>query len=156
MTSVSIPLGVVQGRVALPADVCSQAGALGAAYHANQAANDFCLDNPETFLLPSWIPPLEALIPAERLAAQGLRWVGRLNGNELLATLGIDQHIDDAFGLVLCIVLHNDGLAFRQGRTSHRPEPGDWFIFDDRRNHGVKEARGNASFVALTLPLVPA
>jgi hypothetical protein len=149
-------LGAVQGRVELPAGLASHAGALGAEHYERQAAQEFCGDEPESYLPPPWLPSIDTLVPAADLLPLGVRWTGVVRGDELLATVGVDQHIDDAYGLLLCIVLHNDGLTFRQGRSSIKPAAGDWFIFDDRLNHGVKEARGASTFVALVLPLIPA
>ncbi len=70
-----------------------------------------------------------------------------------MLTAGVDQHTDDFFGPVLLVVLHNDGLRFRQGGANHVPVAGDWFIFDDRVKHGVTSARGRASFVGWSIPL---
>lgn len=47
-----------------------------------------------------------------------------------LLTINADSHpliIDDFHGPVLLVVLHNDGLKFKQGKISRMPNAGDWF-----------------------------
>lgn len=148
-----LPCGVVLGTVAMAESVTMEASRFAQAYYRDAEAADFCGDDVETFAIPSWVGSVEKLVPAEALAKVGLHWDGKVSENELVATLGVDQHIDDAYGPVLCIVVHNDGLTFKTRRVSHRPKAGDWFVFDDRVKHGVKEASGASVFVALTLPL---
>lgn len=72
-----------------------------------------------------------------------------------VATSAVDLHIDGE-DLVLMVVLHNDGLTFRQGKVRHQPRSGEWFIFDDRKLHGVYEADGRAMFVGWNIPITPA
>lgn len=145
--------GEVFVKVSLPPSVAAAAARFASDYYNSCKAIEFCGDDVETFDVPSWVGNVGTLVQADRLGSMGYRWVGKLNGGELIATVGVDQHIDDAFGPVLCIVLHNDNLTFRTGKVSHKPKPGDCFIFNDRVNHGVKEAAGASVFVALTLPL---
>lgn len=73
----------------------------------------------------------------------------------MVVTAGVDQHTDEFHGLVLLVVLHNDGLKFKQGKVSNVPAAGDWFIFDDCKNHGVSSAPGSATFVGWAIPLQP-
>jgi hypothetical protein len=77
----------------------------------------------------------------------------RAREEQLVATACADMHTDDE-GLVLVVVLHNDGLTFRQVR--HKPKAGDWFIFDDRLSHRVVEAPGRSAFIGWNIPIVPA
>ena len=49
-----------------------------------------------------------------------------------MVTAGADQRTDNFHGPVLLVVLHNDGLKFKQGKISHAPTAGEWFIFNDR------------------------
>ena len=100
-------------------------------------------------LLP--INKVTSLVAYDELTAAGFRLDGR--GEEMVVTLGVDQHVDGIYGPVLCLVLHNEGLTFRQGKVSHKPLAGDWFIFNDSAKHGVKEAKGSTAFVGLTLSL---
>ncbi|MEJ6002528.1 hypothetical protein [Paucibacter soli] len=147
--------GEILGHVGLDAATAATAAEFASDYYASQEAIEFSGDDVETFEVPEWFPSIESLLPAAHLAKFGLRWSGRINYNELIATLGVDQHVDDIYGTVLCLVLHNDGLTFKQGGVSHKPAAGDWFVFNDRVNHGVKEAKGASVFLAMTLPLVP-
>jgi hypothetical protein len=50
-------------------------------------------------------------------------------------------------------VIHNDGLKFRQGRVSHAPKAGEWFVFDDRKLHGVSSGKGRATFIGWAIPV---
>lgn len=70
-------------------------------------------------------------------------------------TAGVDPHTDDFHGPVLLVVLHNDGLKFRQGKVSYTPGAGDWFIFNDCKKHRVSSAPGRATFVGWAIPLEP-
>ncbi|WP_244136818.1 hypothetical protein [Burkholderia vietnamiensis] len=113
-------------------------------------------DQVETFAIPSWakrdgapwLPNLAALGYCH--ADSGYR--GR--DEQFVATAAVDMHTDDE-GLVLMVVLHNDGLTFRQGTVRHKPKAGDWFIFDDRLPHGVVEAPGRAAFLGWNIPIIP-
>lgn len=82
--------------------------------------------------MASWFPTVA-------LAAMGLER-GKA-AHEFLATVGIDAHQDHIHGPVLIWVLHNDGLTFKQGKVSHKTAAGEWFVFDDHQNHGVKECK---------------
>lgn len=52
------------------------------------------------------------------------------------------------------VVLHNDGLTFRQGKVRNKAKAGDWFISDDGLPHGVVEANGRATFVGWNISIV--
>lgn len=145
--------GEIQGRINLGTHVLRQASKFAAEHYRAEAAIDFSGEDVETFANPVWAPKRSTWVPVKRLAELGLCVTQDGKGEEMNVTLGVDQHIDDFYGPVLCFVLHNDGLTFRQGRVSHQPVAGDWFVFNDRERHGVKEAKGAAVFVALTLPL---
>ncbi|WP_244103155.1 hypothetical protein [Burkholderia gladioli] len=71
-----------------------------------------------------------------------------------MATPGVEPHTDGE-GLVLMIVLHNDGLRFKQGRVKHVPNAGDWFVFDDRMDHRVDGGTdgGREMFVGWNIPI---
>lgn len=153
-TKTAIRWGEICSAISLPPSVVAEASHFATRYYEGCEAIDFSGDDVETLDVPGWIGDVDSLVPVEDLAAMGYRWGGKLHGNELIATVGVDQHIDNAFGPVLCIVLHNDDLTFRSGKVSHKPKAGDCFVFNDRVNHGVKEAKGASVFVALTLPLV--
>ncbi|MDN7445344.1 hypothetical protein QZM64_39945 [Burkholderia cepacia] len=150
------PIGPILGRVALPDSVVRGSARLAEDFYAAAEKNEFCGDAVETYAIPAWardggtawLPDLAAL--GYRKAESGFR------GREevLVATAAVDAHTDDE-GLVLMVVLHNQGLTFRQGKVRHVPQAGDWFLFDDRKSHGVKEARGRSVFVGWNIPIVP-
>lgn len=106
----------------------------------------------ETYAEPLWLKR-EGVLFRPSVSHLGLKPTG--SRSELVVTAGVDQHIDDFHGPVLMVVLHNDGLKFRQGKVSHTPIAGDWFIFNDRQKHGVSSARGRATFVGWAIPLQP-
>lgn len=144
--------GVVQGRIELSPDVAAGAKAYAKAVYADAEAQDFCGDPVVSDRPPEWAPDLEDWVPTATLADIGFQ-VAPDPRHELVATVGVDQHIDDIHGPVLCWVLHNDGLTFKQGRQIHKAAAGDWFIFDDRVNHGVKESKKSTVFVGWAVPL---
>lgn len=150
-----LPLGSILGSVQIPRDVIHLSDKLADEFYATAEESEFCGDQVETYAIPSWashnaaawLPDLATL--GYRRADSGYR------GREevLVATASADMHTDDE-GLVLMVVLHNEGLTFRQGRVRHKPKAGDWFMFDDRLPHGVDEARGRASFLGWNIPIV--
>ena len=146
-------LGEILGRVELGKVVTQRAANFSAEYYQTEKAVDFCGESVESYSNPSWAPKRESWVPEQRLAGLGFRLTEDGAGEEMVVTFGLPQHIDAIYGPVLCLVLHNDGLTFRQGRVAHKPMAGDWFIFNDRANHGVKEANGEAVFCGLVLPL---
>lgn len=145
--------GEILGHVDLGSVVTSQASKFAAEHYKAEEATSFSGDPVEVFATPVWAPSREAWVPVKRLAELGLQLTKSRAGEEMVVTLGVDQHVDSIHRDVLCLVLHNDGLTFRQGGVSHKPVGGDWFIFNDHANHGVREAKGAAVFAALVLPL---
>ncbi|WP_043365493.1 hypothetical protein [Cupriavidus sp. WS] len=146
----SAVMGKIMGTVHLPEHVAANAKQLARKFFATAEANEFCGDAVETYVVPFWATRLGTdWLPD--ISQLGYRRAGR--PSELVATAGVDSHTDD-IGLVLMVVLHNDGLAFRQGRVIQKAKAGDWFIFDDRRPHEVREADGNASFLGWHIPLI--
>ncbi|HDR8948041.1 TPA: hypothetical protein ACU967_006140 [Burkholderia contaminans] len=149
------PLGAVLGTVQVPAHVIRLSDQLAGEFYTAAEESDFS-DQVETFAIPSWakrdgapwLPNLAALGYCH--ADSGYR--GR--DEQFVATAAVDMHTDDE-GLVLMVVLHNDGLTFRQGTVRHKPKAGDWFIFDDRLPHGVAEAPGRAAFLGWNIPIIP-
>lgn len=152
-----LPLGSVLGTVQLPIAVVRGAANVAEEFFSAAELGEFSGDPVETLAVPrwasrsssSWLPDLGQL--GYRRAMGGYQ--GR--DDLLVITAGVDMHVDDE-GLVLMIVLHNDALTFRQGRVRHKPSAGDWFIFDDRLPHGVREAPGRSTFVGWNIPIVPA
>lgn len=145
--------GAIQGRIEIGPLVRERASAFANTYFKAQEAIDFSRDDVETFAVPDWAPPRQQWLPVAALRQWDLK-AGRARLDQLIITLGVDQHTDDFCGPTLCLVLHNEGLVFRQGRIAHATLAGEWFIFDDRRRHGVRSAKGAAAYMALTVPLV--
>ncbi|WP_186214953.1 hypothetical protein [Burkholderia gladioli] len=152
------PLGEICGSVALPALVIAEAGKLAAEVFSAAEEQAFCGEEVETLSVPAWalqdgpawLPDLEALGYRRELADV----FGRERRELLVATPGVEPHADDE-GLVLMIVLHNDGLMFKQGRVKYAPNAGDWFVFDDRKAHGVDGGTddGREMFVGWNIPI---
>ena len=145
--------GEVQGAVPVPEAVRLRCADEAAAFYREMEAGDFCADPVETRLPYPWLPPLPAWFPAATVEALGFVSHAESPGNQLVLTLGVDAHVDDIHGPVLAWVLHNPGLRFRQGRVSHCPAAGDWFLFDDRQPHAVGSAPGETVFMAWVVPL---
>ncbi|WP_232434830.1 hypothetical protein [Burkholderia ubonensis] len=151
------PLGALLGTVSLPDEVVRHSAELAEEIFSAAEANEFCGDPVETYVIPrwagrggaTWLPDLAEL--GYRRADGGYRGREEL----LVVTAGVDLHTDGE-GLVLMVVLHNDGLMFRQGTVRHKPRAGDWFIFDDRLPHGVDDAPGRTTFIGWNIPIVPA
>ncbi|WJN72227.1 hypothetical protein [Burkholderia anthina] len=150
------PLGTILGTVQVPAHVIRHSDQLADEFYTTAVESEFCGDQVETYVIPpwasrdgtAWLPDLAAL--GYRRADRGYRGREEL----LVATAAVDMHADDE-GLVLMVVLHNDGLTFRQGKLRHKPKLGDWFIFDDRLPHAVDEAPGRSAFLGWNIPIVP-
>lgn len=145
--------GEIQGRIDLDASVLREAAAFAAAHYQAAEEAEFCGEPVETFSTPSWAPSRVNCLPIDALQSLGFRPVASGSGEEMVATVGIVQHVDHIHGPVMCLVLHNDGLTFRQGKVSHVTRAGEWFIFNDRANHGVKETKGDGVYMALVFPL---
>lgn len=154
LPAATIPLGSICGHVQLPAHVARGAATLADEYFTAAEAADFCGDCVETYAIPLWANRGGAVWLPD-LAANGYRRGNhdlRRREDLLVVTAGVEAHTDDE-GLVLMVVLHNDDLTFYQGKVRHKPVAGDWFIFDDRKPHGVKEAPGRATFVSWNIPI---
>lgn len=144
-----VALGEALGSVYLPECVLSGAAALAKEFYAHAVAIDFA-EQVETYSMPSWLKAVgDDFIPD----VSEFGFAVTKNRGEIVATSGVDPHIDGAHGFVLLIVLHNDGLTFKQGRRAHKHVAGEWFIFDDRLNHGVRETRKDGAYVGWAIPL---
>lgn len=145
----SVVMGQPQGRIDLPRGVIERSAQLAKDFYREAVESDFneCV---ETIKLPVWLTESsDAWLPSvDHLGFERTKSKG-----EIVATAGVDQHTDGAHGYVLIIVLHNDGLKFKQGRSSHAHQAGDWYIFNDRDNHGVKEVKGEGAYIGWAIPL---
>lgn len=146
----SVVMGTVQGRVELPEHFTSHTTRMAEEFFSAAEEQSFSGDQVETYSLPLW------------LMRNGTNWIPDVRHldltrttdlGELVATAGVDAHVDNFHRLVLLIVLHNDGLKFRQGHVSNQCAAGDWFIFDDTKIHRVLSAPGRASFIGWSIPL---
>lgn len=144
------PWGVIQGTVTLPASVISSARDLSKEYFRQAAAQDFCGDPVEDLGFPSWMGERRLWINEAELRVLGF---APASGEQLLATVSVDPHVDAIHGPVMALVLHNDGLTFKQGRVSHKTAVGEWFIFDDRKPHQVRESKKSTTYLLWSLPL---
>ena len=147
-----VRLGEIQGRIQL-----SEAILVGAKLSGQQAFEEaqraqFCGDQVEWLPDAKWMPECRALFPRDAVERLGLTKAAAASPGRFYSTHGVDPHIDGE-GLAFVLVLANDGLKFRQGRVSHVTEPGEWFIFDDRLLHSVKESRRSTSYVFWHLTL---
>lgn len=152
------PLGKICGSVALPPLVIAESAKLADEVFSAAEEQAFCGDEVETSSIPAWalrdgarwLPDLKAL-GYRRVRADVF---GRERREVLVVTPGVEPHTDDE-GLVLMVVLHNDGLIFKQGRVKHAPNAGDWFVFDDRKDHGVDGGTdgGREMFVGWNIPI---
>lgn len=146
-------LGVVYGNIPVHPSAIAPAAQLGLDFYDEAEAAEFSGDAVDAHSkMPRWVPALDTWWPKEALRELGLKKAAK-GRQVLVVTVDVDQHVDDISGLMLCYVLHNDGLTFRQGKGKCTPVAGDWFLFDDRQKHGVKAANGRSVFVGWTAPL---
>lgn len=148
----TLAVGPVLGRVVLRPEWGKAAAGIAAGFWEASVAEGFCDEAVETFLLPEWLPSSTELFPASKLASLGLELAGG-ERQELVATYGVSEHVDSIHGLVLFLVLHNDGLTFRQGKTRHATVAGEYFVTDDRLPHGVKEVAGRGVYLGWSIPV---
>jgi hypothetical protein len=146
----TMTLGKIAGRVALASTVVARAAAHARTFYAEQEAIDFCGEAVESLGMPDW---LDSWLPIEDLRSLGLG--ADLKRADYLATVGVDTHTDDINGLTVCVVLHNDGLQFQQGRQRFRPAAGDWFFFDDAKKHAVHSKEDTTTLLCVTVPVAP-
>lgn len=157
--TLSFKFGQLHGHVPIEPKVAVAAAKLAHEHYKDQEAKDFSGEDVEVFSIPEWAPDLQAWWPKEDLKKMGLKLrsgkndFGGIASQDVVVTFGVAQHIDAFHGPVVCYVLHNDGLTFRQGAKGFVPVAGDWFVFNDRANHGVKEGKGEAVFMGWTVPL---
>lgn len=109
----ALPLGSILGSVQVPGHVIRLSDQLAGEFYTAAEEIEFCGDQVETFAIPPWASRDGAAWLPD-LAALGYRRAdsGHLGGREelLVATAAADMHTDDE-GLVLMVVLHNDGLS---------------------------------------------
>lgn len=146
--------GEVAGVVDVPTDVAEGAAGVARDFFAKATAEEFSGELVDEVWTTAALPEFSAWFPAEKVRELGFEAAtGALSGIQILATAGIDSHVDDIHGYVLIWVLHNDGLAFRQGKVSHVTRAGEWFIFDDRLGHAVRDTKRSTSYVCVSVPL---
>jgi hypothetical protein len=145
--------GSLRGELALPPGVLTAAAARAKAHYGKAEAEAFCGDPVEDYRMPAWMSESGAWLPVAELKALGFRVSGSAK-QQLLATVGVEAHVDAIHGPVLIVALYNDGLTFRQGRTAHKTQAGKWFVFDDRKPHSVRETTKSTTYLCWSVPLV--
>lgn len=147
--------GKVQGTIALPARLREAAHSAGTQAYLLAEDEGFCGD-PVTWLPDDpWHAAAAALFPAEAVRALGFELATKGDSQfRVYTTHGVEPHTDGE-GPCFVLVLANNGLKFKQGKHSHITAAGEWFIFDDRRMHTVKETSRSTSYVFLHHPLKP-
>ncbi len=150
-SELGVDLGVVLGSVRLSDAVLSSAAELARQHYRQQEDADFCGDAVESILQPSWLKDSTTWLPD--LSQFGVSTDAGCA--DLLATAAVDPHTDGVNGHTLCVVLHNDGLTFQQGRKRITPVAGDYFVFDDRKSHAVHPTKKSTSFLCMTAPIRP-
>jgi hypothetical protein len=136
-----------KGSVSLPLDVVRRCDQLAARDYAAAAAAEFSTEEVRDIIIPSFLERANLF----SLIGAPLRTESR--GSKMYATCGVDTHVDDMDGLSVCLVLHADGFTFVQGRNRLRLKAGDWFIFDDRLPHEVKDSKKSTTLLVLTHPI---
>lgn len=144
--------GHVRGEVALPAAVLQNAKALARSQYAQAEAEEFCGDAVQDVVFPAWLAQRQQWLPLEELHALGFA-PDNAGQETLLSTVGVDSHVDGINGPTFILVLHNDGLTFRQGSVSHKTKAGQWFVFDDAKPHQVRETVRSSCYVCWSVPL---
>ena len=145
----------IHGTVILPKQVRDGACNLASLFYDEQEAEDWSGDEVCTYKQPDWLRHFATAFHA-REHEKSVGFVQTGKGRDVVVTAGAVKHIDDIHGYTMVLTLHNDGLKFRQGKCSFTPLAGDWFIFDDRKSHGVLGNAGRSVFVGWTMPIVRA
>lgn len=148
-----LKFGRVLGSIHLAAEVLKSAADLAASFYLTAAAEQFCGDPVESAPLPGWLPSIDSWFPFEQLRQFKLALKEESRREELVMTAGCDIHTDRIHGPVLLLVLYNDGLVFSQGRERHKTQPGQWYVFDDRIGHGVREKKNSTAYLGWAITL---
>lgn len=151
MEDLAYKIGSVLGRIQLGVEVAQRSQVLAQQVYEQKLAEEFSGDAVEDILVPTWLP-VDALVPVDELRSLGLA-PAHGAAPTLLATAGVDPHVDHMAGLSYCIVLANDSLTFRQAGQRHATRPGEYFVFDDSRTHEVRESARSTVYLCLTLAL---
>lgn len=143
--------GAIQGQIDLPQAVRAAATVLAREVVAEGEAQEWCGEAvtwlPDEGLLPQCMP----LFPEDAVRALGFEHDPRKNAR-VWGTYGVGSH-EDGEGIVFVLVLENQGLKFKQGRQMHITAPGQWYLFNDRRPHEVKEGKGSGAYIFFHVPL---
>lgn len=146
--------GAIQGQVVLPAALRAAATKLAAQVVADGEAQDWCGEPVSWLRDENLLPQCMTLFPGDDVRALG--FVPNLEKQaKVWGTYGVEAHDDDE-GIVFVLVLENQGLKFKQGHQAHITEPGQWYLFNDRIRHEVKESKNSGAYVFLHIPLQPA
>jgi len=128
-------------------------------FYKNQESNDFCDDEVDVSSTPKWaLQHLDALTKSLKFAGYEVSHEST-GGFEfdvnfaLVSTCGVESHADELYGECVCLILHNDGLIFKQGREKITAGAGDWFIFNDYKPHQVKSLKSTTALVSVVIPV---
>lgn len=142
----------VQGKIDFSSEILQLAASAAALQFQSASEAEFSGDAVESYALPAWLPPIDSWLPHGALLALGLER-NTTSQPEMLGTCGIDPHLDSIHGLVFVVVIHNDGLKFKQARQIHQTGIREWFVFDDRLSHGVNDTKKSTCYLCITVPL---
>lgn len=149
-----VVMGAIQGSIELPASLCAQAQVLAKQVLADGEAEDFGGEPVSWLSDKQLIPVCMSLFPTEAVRALGYEPAPGKDA-KVYGTYGVGPHEDDVDGIVFIMVLENKGLKFKQKGQSHITLPGQWFLFNDRDTHEVKEGKNSVAYVFFHVPLRP-
>lgn len=143
-------LGAKLGSLGLSSDVLARSKDLAVYSFATAAEEAFSGDPIVSWPLPAWLRNSASWLPAEGLATLGFELDPlALRHPEIVATASVGRHIDRVLFKAIMVILHNDGLTFRQGRQAWTPAAGDWTIFDDSKPHEVRPSTRSTCLIAV-------
>ncbi|EDT41972.1 hypothetical protein BamMEX5DRAFT_2240 [Burkholderia ambifaria MEX-5] len=147
-------LGSILGTAHLPDDIVRHSAELAEEFFSAAEENEFCGDPVETYVIPRWASRGGATWLPNLTELGYHRAEGGYRGREqlLVVTAGVDMHTDDE-GLVLMVVLHNDGLTFRQGLRGWPVKPGTAGMASSVGSNAIESCR--LAPVTLTASGVP-
>lgn len=130
--------GVAQGSACLSDELLDFARQSATAFWAFQVKTEFN-DPVDTLVVPPTIG--RDWLPHQALANLGLKVADKHN-DLLVMTTSVDNHVDNINGLMLALVVRNEGFYFSQrGHGKHQHQDGQWFVFNDAIDHAAQESR---------------
>lgn len=149
--------GSVRGRIALPSSVALGARGESLKYFSQCEEEAFSRHQVEDLVFPDWAADRWDFFPMQAVLALGYgprkRKLPAMR-EALYVTAGCDTHADDMNGPNFLLCLHNGGLMFHMGAVKHQTQAGEWFLFDDREDHGVDSTFESTAYMVWSVPLV--